>query len=319
MVREQTEAAESPQLFPVLSQLQILFENTAEAGIKLLLQRSALGHIAESGLAVQIHAGVHHFGISDGGVFRVMALDKADALLRCIKGIPQTLFGRSAMNDGARTLKIAVAGIIQPAYPLGAAEDPVSPEFVLMVDALAEGQVFQEAPAVELVPDTDKEILRQKPEKAFPTLIHPAFRGEGGSFRLASVGAQIGTFGQVGPGGQQLPEQHFHKMQVTPVVTVDKADILAVGVLQTVVSGIGQTAVFLVEDADPGIPALPAVAQDPGAVRGAVIDQEDLQLGVGLPNQAADASVQILLNILYRHNDRNQTVHPERPPDLKDN
>jgi hypothetical protein len=37
VVREQTEAAESPQLFPVLSQLQIFFENTAEAGVELVL------------------------------------------------------------------------------------------------------------------------------------------------------------------------------------------------------------------------------------------------------------------------------------------
>ena len=103
------------------------------------------------------------------------------------------------------------------------------------------------------------------------------------------------------------------------VIAVHKADPVSHGLGHAPEPGGGNAAVFLVKDPDAGIPALPAVAQDPGAVRGAVIDQEDLQLGVGLPNQAADASVQILLNIIYRHNDRNQTVHPERPPDLKDN
>ena len=55
------------------------------------------------------------------------------------------------------------------------------------------------------------------------------------------------------------------------------------------------------DDGDSRIPFLPAVADGGGAVGGAVIDKNDLQILVCLPDDGGDAFVQIFLNLEDRN------------------
>ena len=60
-------------------------------------------------------------------------------------------------------------------------------------------------------------------------------------------------------------------------------------------------AVRLMDDGYPRIPFLPAVADGGGAVGGAVIDENNLQILVGLPDDGGDAIVQIFLDLEDRN------------------
>ena len=68
-------------------------------------------------------------------------------------------------------------------------------------------------------------------------------------------------------------------------------------------------AVRLMDDGYPWIPFLPAVADGGGAVGGAVIDENDLQILVGLPDDGGDAFVQIFLDLINGNDDGNQRFH----------
>ena len=59
--------------------------------------------------------------------------------------------------------------------------------------------------------------------------------------------------------------------------------------------------VRLMDDGYPRIPFLPAVADGGGAVGGAVIDENDLQISVCLPDDGCDAFVQIFLDLINRN------------------
>ena len=215
------------------------------------------------------------------------------------------------MNDGTRALEVVVAGVVQAAGGLNPAENPIGPDLVLVVDTLAEGQSLQKAPAVELGADTDEKILRQETPEALPPGEYPGFRffanvpGKGGG----AVRGQKAALDHICTGFSEGGQHPFDKLCVAPVVAVHKADKFAGGALQTVVSGVGETAVGLVKDPDPRIPALPSVAKCPGAIGGAVVDQEDLEILMGLLHQTVQTPVQILGNIINRHNDRNQIIH----------
>ena len=68
-------------------------------------------------------------------------------------------------------------------------------------------------------------------------------------------------------------------------------------------------AVRLMDDGYPRIPFLPAVADGGGAVGGAVIDENDLQILVCLSDDGGDAFVQIFLDLIDGNDDGNQRFH----------
>ena len=76
-------------------------------------------------------------------------------------------------------------------------------------------------------------------------------------------------------------------------------------------------AVRLMDDGYPRIPFLPAVADGGGAVGGAVIDENDLQILVGLSDDGGDAYVQIFLDLIDGNDDGNQRFHQLKAKSLK--
>ena len=93
-------------------------------------------------------------------------------------------------------------------------------------------------------------------------------------------------------------QQAFNHVRFNPVVGINEADELASGELQAGVAGPREAAVRLMDDGYPRIPFLPAVADGGGAVGGAVIDKNDLQILVCLSDDGGDAFVQIFLDLI---------------------
>ena len=104
-------------------------------------------------------------------------------------------------------------------------------------------------------------------------------------------------------------QQAFNHVRLDPVVGIDEADELALGDFQAGVAGPRKAAVRLVDDGDSCIPFLPAVADGVGAVGGAVINKNDLQILICLSDDGDDAIVQIFLDLIDRNDDGNQRFH----------
>ena len=66
------------------------------------------------------------------------------------------------------------------------------------------------------------------------------------------------------------------------VIRVYKAEIVAMGCRKSRVPRGAESSVLLMEDRNPRILVCPFIASFPAAVRGAVVDQDDLQPGIGL-------------------------------------
>ena len=61
--------------------------------------------------------------------------------------------------------------------------------------------------------------------------------------------------------------------------------------------------------ADAAVPAGEGIAKLPAAIRRAVIDQQDLDISVGLAQNTVDTVLQIFDNVIDRDNHRNQRFH----------
>ena len=100
--------------------------------------------------------------------------------------------------------------------------------------------------------------------------------------------------------GQQL----LAGPQVNTVIRVHKYQILSCGSTDTGISGIGQTTVFLMDHPNSAVRTGIAIAHGRTTVRTAVIDQDDLNIAVGLATQGLDTFIQIRFHFVNRHNDR---------------
>ncbi len=89
------------------------------------------------------------------------------------------------------------------------------------------------------------------------------------------------------------------------VVAVGEGYPLATGVVEAEVAGGGDAAVGLVENADAGVTGSIFVADGGAAVGGAVVDEQQLKVGVGLRQYRVDAPPQILFGIVDGHYDGN--------------
>ena len=102
--------------------------------------------------------------------------------------------------------------------------------------------------------------------------------------------------------------ERFTEIRADEVIAVDKADVRAPGNRNAGVARGGHTPVFLVDYGDTRILFRPAVADFRAFVRGAIVNQNDLQIPMGLIDDAFNASVQILFNTVDRNNYRDQTI-----------
>ena len=107
----------------------------------------------------------------------------------------------------------------------------------------------------------------------------------------------------------------FHGLRHPPagvrlkiIVSIHKGDVFAGGDSQTGVSGGGGTGVGLMDHPDAAILPGISVADGTAPIRGAVIDQDDLQLPVCLGEDAFDAFFQIGFDPVNRNNDRNHAA-----------
>ena len=97
---EAGEQEESPHFLLVLSRVQIFPQNHMEIRQQLFHQLRLFRDLNADNLVVLIHAGVHHFGIANRGVFRIMRFDKVYARAAGLKGIADPLQRGGSMYDG---------------------------------------------------------------------------------------------------------------------------------------------------------------------------------------------------------------------------
>ena len=90
-----------------------------------------------------------------------------------------------------------------------------------------------------------------------------------------------------------------------PVIAVDEANIIAFCVIEAEVACDGEAAVFGMEDADAGIAGGILVADLAAAVSGAVVDKKDLEVGIGLGQDAVQAFGQVGFCVVYGDDDGN--------------
>ena len=87
------------------------------------------------------------------------------------------------------------------------------------------------------------------------------------------------------------------------VVAVHKAHVIAAGVVQPGVAGVGGAAVFLVEHADARVGFGQLVAQRAGTVGAAVVDEQQLKVGKRLRQNAAHRAFEVILGIINAGDD----------------
>ena len=90
------------------------------------------------------------------------------------------------------------------------------------------------------------------------------------------------------------------------VVGVDEHQVLAAGRLRPSVAGRAQARVGLPDDLDPPIPADVRLHDVDAPVRRSVVDQDDLELRVGLRDEAVEAGRQIALHTVDRDDQADQ-------------
>ena len=103
--------------------------------------------------------------------------------------------------------------------------------------------------------------------------------------------------------------QELRGVRRDPVVAVGKLKIGSPGVSHRQVPGRRHAAVFLMDHADPHIPRGVLVADGAGAILAAVVDEQQLEIRILLPEYAVHAAPQIFLRIVNRHNNGNHRVH----------
>ena len=109
----------------------------------------------------------------------------------------------------------------------------------------------------------------------------------------------------------QLAPHHVVRRRRHDVVAVGEGEQLARGHLGPGVAGGPEPVVVGVEDPDPvGVGGGVGVRDRPGGVGRAVVDDHDLEGGVGLREQAVEALAEVVLDVVGRHHDRQQRTGP---------
>ena len=96
---------------------------------------------------------------------------------------------------------------------------------------------------------------------------------------------------------------------VKVVVRVQEGQVLALGLLDALVAGRSGVGVGLGEHLHPGIPLLILPENLQGAVGGAIVHTDDLNVIQSLSQYTVQAGAQVLLHVVYRDNHRNLRFH----------
>ena len=100
----------------------------------------------------------------------------------------------------------------------------------------------------------------------------------------------------------------LHQRGCHGVVGIGEVYVRADSLSDTSVAGVGQAAVGLVNHAYARVAGGPGVAHGRAIVGRAVIDQQNLQIGVRLRGNRRHAFVEELLDLIYRNNDADQRI-----------
>ena len=103
--------------------------------------------------------------------------------------------------------------------------------------------------------------------------------------------------------------QLFQHSFAYPVICIHKSDVLAGCFLQPQISGRGNPSVFFLKEADSGILFTPFLADSCAAVLGTVINKKNLQILIGLADNAFQTVGNIFFCIINRYNHRNLICH----------
>ena len=129
----------------------------------------------------------------------------------------------------------------------------------------------------------------------------------------------IGGDHQVGPVFLGGIHQMFGVIGVQIVVAVHELDIFAPCQLQAQVPGVGHPGIFLVHQDNPGVHLPVHLADLEADVLGAVVQNDDLDVPMGLGPDALNAAGNVILGIVNRQNDADQWLflgRHQRTPSL---
>ena len=93
------------------------------------------------------------------------------------------------------------------------------------------------------------------------------------------------------------------------IIAVQKAEIIPRRIFHAGIPGHAEAFVLLVDHRDAAVPSRPFVADSGTGIRGTVVNEQDLQVLIGLAHHAADADVQVGLRVIHRDHNRNQIFH----------
>ncbi len=94
-----------------------------------------------------------------------------------------------------------------------------------------------------------------------------------------------------------------------PIIAVDEADVRADGQIQPCVSGRGKPLVVLVDCHDSTVGQRQRITKCTRSVRRSVVNEDELEIRVGLNEYRGDALRYIFLNVEYRHDDTDFRLH----------
>ena len=218
---------------------------------------------------------------------------------------------------GQRTLcfHIVVNGHLKGAEGLGVADIlQVEHEVLAPTDLRVHPQVvgLHNLPAVELVPQHAvievRGVFHHVGGVFLPghqaVIIDIALLGD----PLAHHPVEVGDNQVAGPGFRG-PDQRAGGVGSDPVITVQKLKISALGLVEGGVPGVGDAGVFLVDDPNPGIPGGICVADGTGTVGAAVVDQQQLKVGVLLVQNALNTAADGVFSVIDRDDDADGGGH----------
>ena len=237
------------------------------------------------------------------------------------------------MADALRILDVVITGLADGNEGLGVLDiSQVEDEVFGPVHLADELDVVpgQEVAAVELVPEHAVKIgggLVHQAEGEGVLVINacgqkavlPHLRGPGDAhdaqlvldliehlFGLGSARRDdhfVGCDDEVG--GVLLGRGHEsgREVRVEVVVAVHKLHILAAGQLQAQVAGVRYARVFLVHQHDAGVFGAELFADGQALVLGTVVQDDDLDVGIGLCADAAHAAGQMVLGVVHGQDD----------------
>ena len=104
----------------------------------------------------------------------------------------------------------------------------------------------------------------------------------------------------------------FHQMlgevRVDVVIAVHELDILAPGQLQAQVAGVGHAGVLLVHQHDAAVLGAELLTHGQAVILGAIVQDDEFNVFIGLVQDAADAAGQMILSVVYGQDDADERL-----------